>query len=152
MEGLDTLLDTLVRLASLGASGVCIFAIFWIGWLIMRLPIDASVEKHKTLRYYMGACILIAIISGGTGAANAIFNAEKVEVLKKEKSEVTAKLEESRNKISTYEIEAAKFDGILVVVENLLRQKEIEAGKTTNDTLKGQVDLLQQAIKDLKRP
>jgi hypothetical protein len=33
------LLDTLVRLASLGASGISIFAIFWIGWLIHGLPV-----------------------------------------------------------------------------------------------------------------
>lgn len=41
------LLDTLVKLASLGASGVCIFAIFWIGWLILRLPAGKDPERHR---------------------------------------------------------------------------------------------------------
>jgi hypothetical protein len=48
------LLNTLVKLATLGASGISIFAIFWIGWLLYRKAGSGNLEEHKTLRYFMG--------------------------------------------------------------------------------------------------
>ena len=69
------LLDTLVKLAALGTSGVCIFAIFWIGWLILHLPEGATPERHKTLRMFMIITVIIAVISGAVGFVNAKFNA-----------------------------------------------------------------------------
>lgn len=68
-------LDTLVKLASLGASGICIFAIFWIGWLLRKPQEHADVQHHKSLRYYMGTSVIIAIISASSGIANAMINA-----------------------------------------------------------------------------
>ncbi len=71
------MLDTLVKLASLGASGVCIFAIFWVGYLIKHTPSD-NAERHRTLRNFMWMSVFIAVISGGSGIANAYFNREKI--------------------------------------------------------------------------
>ena len=152
MENIGTLLDTLVRLASLGASGVCIFAIFWIGWLLMRLPAGQDPERHKSLRYYMGTCIVIALISGGTGVANAMFNAQKVESLEREKNTIATNLDVANQEISSFGTQRAKMDGILNIVEKIIKQKEIEAAKTTKQTLNSQVQLLQQSIKQLQQP
>lgn len=70
------LLYTLVKIVTLGVSGVCLFAIFWSGWLLLRLPADATTEKHKSVRLFMVVCVIIAVISSATGLMNTRFNAE----------------------------------------------------------------------------
>ena len=77
MEG-RMLLDTLVKLAALGTSGICIFGIFWIGYLILKPPREPDPERHRTLRFFMATCIAIAIVS----AAATIFGTwyEKKEI------------------------------------------------------------------------
>ena len=98
---MNELLDTLVRLASLGASGISIFAIFWIGWLLLRLPSDADRERHKTLRFFMLVCLGIALISGGTGLANVMFKADKI-------SKLNLKITENREEIESPHVERAR--------------------------------------------
>lgn len=83
----NALLDTLVKLASLGTSGICIFAIFWIGWLILNPPSTPDKERHKTLRFFMIICAVIAVISAVTGITNAKFNADKISELEKQLSQ-----------------------------------------------------------------
>ena len=63
MEGLpNTVLDTLVKLANLGAGGIAIFAIFWCGWLVSR-PATAKVkEKQRTIQYYMVFCVAVLLV------------------------------------------------------------------------------------------
>ena len=67
MPDTGQLMDTLVKLASLGTSGVCIFAIFWIGWLISRPEVSRSAERQRTLRSFMVFCIAILVVSAGGG-------------------------------------------------------------------------------------
>jgi hypothetical protein len=81
------LLNTLVKLAALGASGISIFAIFWIGWLLYRRADSGNLEEHKTLRYFMGMCLIVAIIAATAGIANAILDTSRM-------SELEAKLNE----------------------------------------------------------
>ncbi len=88
------LLDTLVKLASLGTSGICIFAIFWIGWLILYPPPTPDKERHKTLRFFMIICVVIAVISAATGITNAKFNASKISDLEKQLSQQAEELKE----------------------------------------------------------
>jgi len=57
------LLDTLFKLASLGTSGICIFAIFWIGWLLWKSPSRRSAQRELSMRIFMYVCIAIAVIS-----------------------------------------------------------------------------------------
>ncbi len=108
----QVLLDTLVRLASLGASGVCIFSIFWAGWLTMRLPAQADPERHKTLRFFMVICVLIASVSAGSGFLNVKFKAETIEdqgkQIAKQSDEIVAKqamvrnLEDRHSRVTSY--------------------------------------------------
>lgn len=60
------LLDTLVKLAGLGTSGISIFVVFWIGWLIWKPVTKRSAQQERTLREFMIVCVIIAIISAGT--------------------------------------------------------------------------------------
>jgi hypothetical protein len=59
----NMLLNTLVKLAALGTSGICIFGIFWTGYLILNPPKKPDPERPRTLRFFMATCIAIAIIS-----------------------------------------------------------------------------------------
>ncbi len=56
------LLSTLVKLANVGASGVAIFAIFWIGWLLQKSDATKNPERQHTIRYYMCFCFAIIAI------------------------------------------------------------------------------------------
>lgn len=77
-------LDSLVKLASLGTSGVCVLSVFVVGWVLYKLPVGVSVERHKTLRMFMGCNVVIALISGSTGLLNAKYNAGEMAVLEDE--------------------------------------------------------------------
>jgi hypothetical protein len=57
-------LDTLVKLASLGTSGICIFAIFWCGWLLKQPKVN-----QKNMLVFMGFCVVIALIQLFAGLA-----------------------------------------------------------------------------------
>ena len=75
------MLDTLVRLASAGTSGVCVLAIFWSGVCLQRLPRDAADGRYRSFRLFMAMCVLIALISAGAATANAYFNYKQNRVL-----------------------------------------------------------------------
>jgi hypothetical protein len=82
---IDTgLLSTLVKLASIGASGISIFAIFWIGWLLHQRADSDNPEAHKTLRYFMGMCLIIAIIAAASGITNIILDVKRISELEAE--------------------------------------------------------------------
>jgi len=81
-----------------------------------------------------------------------MFNAQKVESLEREKNTIATNLDVANQEISSFGTQRAKMDGILNIVEKIIKQKEIEAAKTTNQTLNSQVQLLQQSIKQLQQP
>lgn len=135
------LLDTLVKLASLGASGVCIFAIFWIGWLILRLPAEATPERHQTLRMFMIIAVIIALISGVTGLVNAKFTAAEISDLKEKNEELGTQFEEykmqSSKTISEYENAAHSIAAV------------VKAKELSNPTrqIRSHIDVLKRFLK-----
>lgn len=56
-------MEFLVQLASLGVSGICIFAIFKIGNILANSETVISPRRHSLIKMYMGTCIVIAILS-----------------------------------------------------------------------------------------
>jgi hypothetical protein len=112
-------LDSLVKIASLGASGICIFAIFWIGWLIWRPPAKPDPGRHKTLRLFMLVSIIIALISAATGVWNAMFNREVI-------SRLEAKNQEQVNEINK-------------ITDDLEKCKTLTAEKTSHGAPAGPV-------------
>lgn len=136
------LLDTLVKLASLGASGVCIFALFWIGWLIWRLPADATPERYKTLRMFMIIAVFIALISGATGLVNAKFNAEEIHHLREQNQALKSDLQTYREReIETKD--AAKALG------TVLKSKEAYNLLHPSEEIKTHIDLLKNFLAEM---
>jgi len=84
------LLDTLVKLAAIGTSGICIFAIFWSGWLIYKTT-DAA--KLDTIRYFINKVIIIAIISALSGGLNAVINAATIRKLEAKNAQMAVQLQ-----------------------------------------------------------
>lgn len=80
---------SLINLVTLGVSGVCIFAIFWAGWLLLRLPADATVEKQKSIRLHLVVYTAIAVVSSATGLMNTKINAEDIIKLEARHQELT---------------------------------------------------------------
>ncbi len=63
--------DNLVKLASLGAAGISILAIFITGTIIMQLPNNVTKEKIGILKFFIKSCFVFVILSTGSGIANA---------------------------------------------------------------------------------
>lgn len=140
MEG--TLLDTLVKLASVGASGICIFAIFWIGWLILHPPQSPDPERHRTLRFFMGTCVVIAIISAASGIANAIINADKISSLEETNTTLSAKVHNlEKQQLQTRE--AAKG------LQKVLKSKEGIDVDNQSSEIKTHIRLLKDFLDDM---
>lgn len=74
-------LETLVKLAAAGTGGVCVLAIFWAGFMLMRMPADARREGHRSLRFFMSMCFGIALVSATTTVAAGYWDSKKIETL-----------------------------------------------------------------------
>ena len=61
------LLDTAVKLAALGTSGVCVAGLVWTGLLVARLPAQVEQNKHSALRNYMLLCLGVSVVSAVSG-------------------------------------------------------------------------------------
>jgi hypothetical protein len=67
------LLDTLVKLASLGTSGICIFVIFWIGWLLSKPAAPRSAQRERTYTVHGNRVVM----PGSGGSAIWAMNATR---------------------------------------------------------------------------
>jgi hypothetical protein len=74
----DGMLDTLVKLAAIGTSGLCVLFVFWCGSLVKNLPDNTSQGKISVVKHYMTVCLIMAVITGLSGGANAFFNRNAV--------------------------------------------------------------------------
>ena len=176
----ESLLDTLVKLAGLGAGGICIFAIFWVGWLISRLPPDANEHQHKTLRLFMGMTITIAVIAFASGIANAWFNAQEIAKVEQEKAvtekkaeelavtvqEVTAEAQEeaqqmavalqevkdeAREQTARYLAEKARKEEVVESLAMVLNEKELASIESNaSNEMKSHIRILKDSIKRLE--
>ena len=71
-------LELLVKLASLGAAGISIYAIYAISKEIFNLPNDVSKVKASLLNRFMGTCVILAIVCGVSSWVNARFTYNQV--------------------------------------------------------------------------
>jgi hypothetical protein len=81
MENMETIgnLEFLVKLASFGAAGISILAVFIIGSKVFNLPNDTSEIKASILRLYIRMCVFMTVVCGVSGIANAYFNRSRIE-------------------------------------------------------------------------
>ena len=73
---MDTGLLNTLNLVALGVSAVCIVVVFRAGWLLLRLPADATIEKQKSIRRNLVIGVVIALVSSATGLMNTRANAQ----------------------------------------------------------------------------
>jgi len=146
--------DTLVKLASLGASGVCVLAIFWVGHLIANVPRTASREQHKTLRLYMGMTIVIAVIAFASGLANAWFNSNAIQKVEQQKEALSNDLEQlkdtSQKTLANYQAAQARSKAIVESLAAVLDEKVLAArAEHASDELKSHIRILKGSIERL---
>ncbi len=106
------LLDTAVKLAALGTSGVCVAALVWTGLFMARLPAEQERNKHASLRNYMLMCFGIAIVSGVSGAFSP--TAEKMREL-----EATNRAQAER--VAAFERAAHEREGRYALIREQVR-------------------------------
>jgi formate hydrogenlyase subunit 3/multisubunit Na+/H+ antiporter MnhD subunit len=146
------LLDSLVKLASIGASGICIFAIFWIGWLILQLPPNADPERHKTLRMFMVICVVIAVISAGTGILSAMFNRDMIVRLEREKQAVEVNEKTLQTQVTEYKEQAIKTRKAADALKAVLKSKEAaNLENPSNKEIKTHIDLLKTFLAEMDK-
>ena len=117
MENFDNL-DILVKLASFGAAGISILAVFIIGMKIFNLPNDTSSIKASVLKFYMSTCIFMTVISGVSGVANAYFNQEKIIQANNNFDQLSTTYKDELQKV---ENEKKEIDATLVSLRRQLR-------------------------------
>ena len=148
-------LDELVKLASLGASGISIFAIFWIGWLLAHPPANVNKGWNRLAEIFIGACILLALISGASGIANAWFNRETINQLQSEKTSIAADLTKAEaERVAADRKLAESVASTKAIAESLtivLNAKEAEALRTSaQPEIQTSIQILKDNVKQLQ--
>jgi formate hydrogenlyase subunit 3/multisubunit Na+/H+ antiporter MnhD subunit len=136
-------LDALVKLASLGTSGICIFAIFWIGWLIQGSSKSENPHYHSTLKSYMKTVVLIAIISSISGIGNALIKQEKIESLSAKNAHtemLLSKEKQEKEILLVRNIESKK------TLKLIIQSKQAYALRNPDDELKTHIDQLKSSL------
>lgn len=99
---------------------------------------EPDLERHKTLRFFMVVCVIIAMIAAATGLANAKFNADvirKLEITNKEQADEIKNIKDNfekyrsqvAEKINQYEAERTKNREVAESLSLVLQQKEVAA-------------------------
>lgn len=157
-----SVLDTLVKLASLGASGVCVLAVFWVGWLISKLSDTASREKHRTVRLYMAMTLCIAVIAFASGIANAWFNATVISKVEQEKTQAETRTVELDKELNDYKsktetmianlkVDQARSKAIVESLSMVVDEKELASREQdASPELKSHIRILKKSIEDLR--
>ena len=108
-------LDTIIKLASIGAAGICIAGIILAYLMIRKLPKNASKELMSLIQFFIKACIFMALICTLSGAANAYFNQNKVV----EAQENAAKVQKQNDALKTrLNAEVEKFNRNKLLLNN----------------------------------
>ena len=99
--------ETLVRLAALGTSGVCVLIVFWCGHTIKNLPPDTARPKYRLISWYLLLCLFIAVISALTGVALAAY-------LDEERQSSRHTLEQSKQALAEMRQEVDRLKDVIV--------------------------------------
>ena len=81
------LLETFVKLAGCATSAVCVLAIAWSAYLLVKTPADSiSKERYRTILYFLAAAVAIAAVAAITPSFGAYFNHRKIVDLRTQNS------------------------------------------------------------------
>lgn len=146
------ILDAAVKLAALGASGVCVFAILWTGWLMKSLPAGADSTTHRTIRNFMLMCAIMALITGATGIANAKFNKDVIQALHDDNRTLRDENDTLQATKGEMEVQEAEYQKALEAMEEMLKIKAVASASSRDQTLGQSIKSLEGMIKRLKNP
>ncbi len=124
-------LELLVKLASFGTAGVCLLAVFLVGKSILGLPKETPSWKVRLMRRYLNFCIIMAIISALSGAANAYFNQNKIRVAEQRFNVLRNNYEAERSRQMA---DNKEMENNLVSLRGLLQKQKV-ATPEANATL-----------------
>jgi hypothetical protein len=134
-------LELLVKLASLGAAGISILAVFITGNKIFNLPNDVSTTKVLVLKWYMAMCITMTIICGVSGAANAYFNQKKIVQATENFNNLSS---EYKNQIEKIESEKVKINSN---IESL--RMSLDQSNNLNQDVVNSINSTQRSVKEM---
>lgn len=117
-------LDTAVRLASLGASGFCIFAVISSSILLWRISTGTNEQAVRTVKFFMVMCVVMAVITAGSSYLSSSGSPKVVEAMKRDLATAVDGYYQIRH---TSEIQQANLE------KHRQRQKDYE--KSFNDTI-----------------
>jgi hypothetical protein len=141
----ESFLQDLIKLASLGTSGICIFVVFWVGYLIQKTNFEKEPYKRDTLRSYMWMCFAIAVVTALSGGANAYFNARTIADTKAKNEELTTTVQKKDTELTTQQERMASLVKHLDIV---LKDKRVQAESTSaSPTVKQSIKVLEDIVK-----
>lgn len=91
-------LETLVKLAAAGTSGICIFAIFAAGFILFKSNQDTPPAKYDALKSFMKMAAVVAVISAGTTIASGYWD-HRTKVVLTNKNEQLAKTTKEQKQV-----------------------------------------------------
>lgn len=150
----------LVGLANVGASGLCVAAVFYLTHLLRSLPNDATKRKHDTVRFYIVTVFLMAVVLAGS----SILGEGRLKELQRKNSDLMqagverdakiAKLEaesdEEAANLSRYRVALATITTQLETKLAVARTEQKQLGVAMPNTF-AVTDLLQRDIEAYKQ-
>ncbi len=144
-------LETLVKLAAAGTSGICIFAIFAAGYILFKSNPDTPTAKYDALKSFMKMAVVVAVISAGTTIAAGYWDYKTKIALKEENKGLaeTAKEQEdtigkTKKQAIALRSELSKKNTAIASLETAFRK--IRPGQTVSQA---QWVLINQDIKNI---
>jgi uncharacterized protein (DUF488 family) len=138
------MIDSLIRLASLGAAGVSVIAVVLVGRAIYALSDHSPMWKVSLMQRYQNFCIVIALICAISGFANAYIKLERVQ----------ASEEYARRMETAIESQTLQFDKLIDQLSKELTalQQQVAATPTPpNNGVRDRFDALRETINEMRR-
>jgi len=119
------LLETLVKLAAAGTSGVCVLCVAATGLTMWKLPNDASPRRIQALKHYMNTCLGIALISAGTTGLAGYWDYQTKQALRQDKRQLEGINAEQAQEIAAAERKAIDLQQIAQAAQNELQSERV---------------------------
>ncbi len=155
------LLDTLVKLASAGTSGVCILAIFWSGYLLLCTPPKADIERHRSLRHFMTVALAVAVVSAFAASISSYFNYRQIVGLKAQGASLALANKNLEGEVNLSRVRLREADAQMASVVRQREQLEavtkqfaekVEVAKTSDPALANEFKTTLDALRRVERP
>lgn len=122
-------LETLVKLAAAGTSGVCVVCVVAAGWVTLKLPDSAPPLRYSALKTFMRTTLAIAVVSATTTGIAGYWDYKTKAALRDDKERLTAENQEQAGIIDksqkVFIALSKKLEGAEYQVANLTKEATI---------------------------